>query len=210
MDISQKDIVLKLNNSWQPVGHDIVANAIVDLCAGLAVEALDIEYEMNEDGTPNFDKTLYMTPVDWARWITLPVRPWDLSIHSPSMTIRVPTVLIAKNYNKMPMIYHRGKPSLRAVYSRDKGIDQYTGDQLNERDASIDHVIPKSRGGSNSWDNVVLTTKSLNYKKGAKLPEEMGLKLIRQPKKPIPTPIAFLIKKARHRDWLHFMYPVAV
>jgi hypothetical protein len=44
-----------------------------------------------------------MIPVSWVEWITLPIRSWDLTINSPNVKIRVPTVIIATNFNKMPV-----------------------------------------------------------------------------------------------------------
>ena len=206
MSIENKELCLKLNKNWLPIGVFTVQKTIVDLVAGEAIYALDIEYAMDTDGKPDFSKVLSMTPLDWERWIMLPVRPWDLLIHSQHLTVRVPTVVVTKNCGIMPTIYFNGKPSKQGVWERDKGIDQYSGHALKRDEASLDHVIPKSRGGANSWDNVVLTSKNINFNKGSKLIEEMGLKLIREPKKPIPRPIASTIKKSKHVDWLPFLY----
>ena len=207
-DIANKLIVLKLNKNWMPIGHSIVAKALVDLCAGEACMALDIDYALDDDGNPNFSYPSIMRPVDWDEWITLPVRPWDFEIHSQTMTIRVPTVIIAKNYSKVPLHTFRGKPNKRQIWKRDRGIDQYTGQHLAEEDATLDHVIPKSRGGKNTWKNLVLAHKHLNWKKGNHLNEEVGLKLIRDPKSPDPVLASELIKEAKHVDWNHFIKPM--
>jgi len=204
-NIANRAIVLKLNKNWLPVGYSVVSKALVDLCAGEACMAVDIDYSRDEDGKPNFSHPTSMRPVDWDEWITLPIREWDLEIHSPSITIRVPTVIIAKNYAKMPVHTFRGKPSKKAVWKRDKGIDQYTGRALAEIDATLDHVIPRSKGGQSTWNNLVLAHKRLNWKKGNKLNEEVGLKLIRRPKAPEPVPASELIKEAKHIDWVHFI-----
>lgn len=205
-DIANKLIVLKLNKNWMVVGHSIVAKALVDLCAGEACMAIDIDYARDDDGNPNFNFPTMMRPVGWEEWITLPIRSWDLEIHSPSMTIRVPTVIIAKNYAKVPLHTFRGKPNKRAIWKRDRGIDQYTGKHLEETEATLDHVVPKSRGGRSNWENLVLTDKKLNWKKGNKLNEEAGLKLIRTPKAPDPVLASELIKEAKHVDWKHFLH----
>jgi hypothetical protein len=204
MSVMDKLIVLKLNKSWQPVGFATVGKSIVDLCADINSYALDIEYEVI-DGVPDFDHPIYMNPVDWDRWITLPVRPWDLIIHTPNMQIRVPTILIARKFNSMPIREFKGRPTRSQIWNRDGGIDQYTGVPLEDDEASLDHVIPASRGGQNTWENLVLANKRLNYKKGNHLNEEIGLKLIRKPCAPKPQPIAALITQPRHRDWKHFL-----
>ncbi len=205
MSIMNKLIVLKLNRVWQPVGFATVEKSIVDLAAGVACQALNIDYALDDDGNPNFNQPINMFAVDWDEWIQLPVRPWDLVVHSPSITVRVPTVLIAKNFEKMPWVRFGGRPSSVQIWHRDNGIDQYTGQKLTEDEASIDHVVPKSRGGKNTWTNMVLTHKKVNYSKGNHLNEEVGLKLIRKPKPPAPVPLSSTIREARHRDWTHFL-----
>jgi len=204
-DVVKKLIVLKLNRQWMPVGFATVEKSLVDLCAGVACQALNIDYALDDDGHPNFNQPTNIYAVDWDEWITLPIRPWDLVVHSPSITIRVPTVLIAKHFEDMPWIRHNGRPSAFQIWARDEGVDQYTGKKLEEDEASIDHVIPKSRGGRNGWDNLVLCHKSVNFRKGNRLNSEVGLKLIRKPTAPKPVPISSTIKKARHHDWKHFL-----
>jgi len=205
LDIANKAIVLKLNKNWQPVGLSLVCKALVDLCAGEACMAIDIDYARDDDGKPNFNLPILMRPVGWDEWITLPIREWDLEIHSPSVTIRVPTVIITKKYAKMPIHTFKGRPGKRGIWKRDKGIDQYTGKLLAEIDASLDHVVPLSKGGRSSWDNMVLTHKKLNWKKGNKLNEEVGLRLIRKPKAPDPMPASAMIREAKHIDWKNFL-----
>jgi hypothetical protein len=200
-NITERAIVLKLNRDWKKVGYGTVADAIVDLVAGESVQALDIQWV--DDGTGVPDTTIYplMVPVDWATWLTLPVRPWDYVIRSQKLAIRAPTVLIAKNYYEMPMKTWKGKPSKESVFLRDGGKCQYTGKSLDRKNATIDHVLPKSRGGSDDWTNVALTSKELNSKKGNALNSEIGLRLIKQPLRPKAVPVCELIKEARHPDW---------
>ena len=200
--IINKPIVLKLNRCWLPVGFGIVSKSIVDMVSGVA-QAIAIDYK-TVDGEPDYDQIESMRAVDWDEWITLPVRPWDLSISSPSMTIRVPTVLVAKQFSEMPIRKFNGKPTATAVWARDRGIDQYTGKKLREQEASVDHVIPTSRGGRNEWDNVVLTKKLINFKKGNHFNHEVGLRLIRKPQAPAPMPASALIS-VKHPSWKAFL-----
>jgi 5-methylcytosine-specific restriction endonuclease McrA len=203
-NIADKAISLKLNKNWVPVGYDTVQKSIIDLVSGV-VEALDIQYILDDDGNPNFDETPFMRPVKWEEWLTLPVRPWDLSIHSCKLNVRVPTVVVAKHYNKVPLKTWKGKPSKDAIYIRDGGVCQYTGEILDKKIATLDHVLPKSRGGSDDWTNLALTSKELNSAKGNRLNSEIGLKLIKQPVKPKPVPVSALIRDARHPDWNLFI-----
>lgn len=205
MNIAEKSIVLKLNSNWQPVGYGIVADAIVDLVAGESCKAIDIQYVMDENGQPDFDQQPGMFPLNWEQWLKLPIRPWDLVIHSSKLSVRVPTILIANNFHKMPMKVWKGKPSKEAVFHRDGGKCQYTGKPLEKKNATIDHVLPKSRGGGDDWTNLALTSKELNSRKGNSLNSEIGLKLLRQPMMPKPVPVSQLIREIRHPDWELFI-----
>lgn len=203
-DIAHKAIVLKLNRNWKPVGVELVGKTICDLMTGVIV-AMDIVYQTNPDGTPNFDNYEYVNPVDWDNWVKLPVRPWDLSIHSAHMHIRIPTVVITKNYAKVPEKKFKGKPTKEGLFIRDNGINAYTGEELEFAEATIDHVIPLHRGGKDTYENTVLTSKEINNKKGCRLNSEVGLTLLVNPHMPKPIKVSHTIRKARHQDWRHFL-----
>ena len=212
MSVINRTIVLKLNAAWQAVGVSTVAKAIVDLSAGQSAMALDFEYDKDEAGNYILDEhgmpvgEPYPRAVDWATWITLPVRSWEMDDaihygHDGQKLMRAPTVLIAKNYYKMPRKSFKGKPSKDAIYIRDGGVDQYTGKKLKRDEATIDHIHPKSRGGKDVWENLALTSKEINSRKGNKLNHEIGLKLIRQPKAPKSMTAMELIRDIKHPTW---------
>jgi len=208
--VANKLICLNLNANWQPVGFKTVKDAIVDLCGAESggkpsTLALDIDYELDSEGQPIFDEAKSMNPVSWEEWMMLPIRPWDLAINSPTRSIRVPTVIIATNFNKMPIKSFKGKPSKDGIWNRDQGVCQYTGRKLTKDQSTIDHVVPRSKGGEDTWTNLVLCDKSLNSKKGNKLNSELGLKLKRDPFEPSPTPMSALIREAKHHTWKHFL-----
>lgn len=203
-DIAHKAIVLKLNKLWKPVGVELVSKTICDLMTDVIV-AMDIVYATNPDGTPNFDEHEYVNPICWDEWMKLPVRPWDLTIHSSRMEIRVPTVVITKHYSKVHEKKFKGKPTKEALFIRDNGLDAYSGRELAYEEATIDHVIPKDRGGTDTYDNTVLTTKQTNNSKGNKLNSEVGLTLLINPHCPKPIQISHTIRKARHHDWKKFL-----
>ena len=205
--IENKLLVLKLNKFWTVVDTALVGDAIIDLAAGKNSYAIDINYGVKEDGSPDFGNP-QMRPVDWDEWITLPVRDWDFSIKTVRMEIRVPTVLVAKNYTKVPEVRFGKNPSNEQIRLRDGNRCQYTGRKLKKEEISIDHVLPRSKGGDNSWGNMVVTSKELNALKGDKLNSEMGLKLIATPTKPKPIPRYKLIREARHADWKLFLKDV--
>ena len=170
--------------------------------------ALDIDYDVDNNGDPILSSPKTMNPVNWSEWLKLPIRPWDLVINSAHISVRVPTVIIATNYNKMPVKQFRGKPSKEAIYQRDNGICQYSGKKIDRNSATIDHVLPRSKGGDDTWNNMVLCSKDINSKKGNKLNSEAGLKLLKVPVVPQPVPMSSLIKEAKHVDWKHFLTSV--
>lgn len=205
MNIVDKHTVLKLNSNWQVVGTSTIADAIIDMVAGISGRGVDIHYVINPDGTPDLTQAEYMNPVSWEDWIQLPVMPWHDAIHSPKLTIRAPTVMVALNCDKMPKKKFRNTPSREGVWIRDGGICQYTGKKLSKNDASVDHIQPRSRGGRDVWTNVVITSKELNREKGNNLNKEVGLHLLKQPVRPSDIPLCLTIREARHPDWEHFL-----
>lgn len=213
MSIINKTQVLKLNSVWQAVGQSTVGKAIVDLAGGISAMALDIEYEKDADGNYILDENQFpcgeswARPVDWEEWITLPCREFDNVIHyaNGQKTMRAPTILIAKNFSRMPKKTFKGKPSKDAIWIRDGGVDQYTGKKLKREDATIDHIIPQSKGGENTWENLATTSREINTRKGNKFNHEVGLNLIRKPMAPKPMPLSHLIREIRHNDWKKFL-----
>ncbi len=214
MSIINKMTVLKLNSVWQAVGYSSVGRAIVDLAAGQAAKALDFDYERDENGEYILDEygvpvgdANSINPVDWETWITLPVRSWDDGVHYGNglKVMRAPTVLVAVNFSKMPKKIFKGKPSKEAIWIRDGGIDQYTGKRLKRDEATIDHILPQSKGGRDTWENLVTTHQKINSEKGNRLNSEIGLKLIRKPTAPLPIPLSQMIREVRHREWKQFL-----
>ena len=203
-DISHKSLCLKLNRNFIVTDIATVSRTICDLVSGV-VMALDINYKLNEDGSYNFDVVEYFNPIDWERWVTLPIRNFDLAIHSKILTVRVPTVVVTKNYDKVRFKKFSGKPSKIGLFHRDGGTDIYTGEDIELESSTIEHIVPLSRGGLDEYSNTGLTTKSTNNKKGNKTVEEAGLRLFINPYHPRPIPISSTVRKARHQDWKLFM-----
>ena len=207
-NILNQSLVLSLNKAWQPIGIKTVEQAIKDLMSGKKPNdpphmALDIEYAQSVDGLYDFDNVVYMNPVKWSEWINLPVRPFDYVVRTSKQAIRVPTVIISARYDKV----HKKRIPLsnRGIFERDGGICQYTGVKLDRSTASVDHVIPLSRGGTNTWENMALAHKKVNNDKGNRLNEEIGLKLRRIPQAPTPKQVSEFIQEIRHRDWSMFI-----
>ena len=206
-DILDKPIVLSLNRVWQVIGHRTVKQALVALNGGAAglppALGLDIAYPKLDDGSWNFDRPLFLNPLPWNEWVKLPVRDFDFAIHTPRFAVRVPTVIISTQYEKMPVRVPR--VTRQAIFERDSGVCQYTGERVGKQGGNLDHVVPRHRGGRDSFENLVWAKKEINSLKANRLPHEAGLRLRRRPQAPAPLPAAATIREAKHPDWRHFL-----
>jgi 5-methylcytosine-specific restriction endonuclease McrA len=213
-DILNKSMVLVLNRNWQAVNVRTPQEAFCMMATNVAT-ALDIEGEYHpssvassvgndsaSEANPLADlpvaglplRRVDIRPVTWDEWITLPIRPQDNAVQTVRGPIRVPTVIVAVNYAKVPK--KRPKLCARAIRERDGNRCQYTGRVLRPDEGSLDHVLPRSRGGKNAWENLVWAGKDVNARKGNRLPHEAGLKLISTPRAPKELPASAIIHNA--------------
>ena len=177
-DILSRPIVLVLNRNWQAINVRTPQQAFVQMATDCAT-ALDIDGEN-------------MTPVRWAQWIKLPVRADDDFVRTPGGPVRIPHVIVLSKFAKVPK--RRPKFSARGIWARDGGRCQYTGKPLRAGEGNIDHVVPRSRGGKTSWENCVLASRDVNSRKADRLPEEIGLRLLRLPYAPRELPSTLFIR----------------
>jgi 5-methylcytosine-specific restriction endonuclease McrA len=186
-----KSTVLVLNRNWQAINVRTPQEAFCMMATNVAT-GLEIE---GED---------CIRPVSWEEWIALPVREQDEAVHTVRGPIRVPTVIVAVNYAKVPK--KRPKLCARAIRERDGNCCQYTGRLLRPDEGSLDHVVPRSRGGKDAWENLVWSAKEVNQKKADRLPHEAGLKLLSKPRVPKELPVSALIRNtAAVEDWKLFL-----
>ena len=190
-DILNKTIVLVLNRNWQAINIRTPADAFCQMATSVA-SALEIDGEN------------HIRPVTWDEWITLPIRDGDNAVHTVRGAIRVPTVIVALNFAKVPK--KRPKLCAKTIRERDGNRCQYTGKLLKPEEGSLDHVLPRSRGGKDAWENLVWSSKVVNAKKGNRLPHEAGLKLLSVPRAPKELPVTALIRNAPSiADWKLFV-----
>ena len=110
------------------------------------------------------------------------VEEYEDEISSPSVTFKLPSVIVLKTVVKF---ISRGiKPSRNNILWRDKNQCQYCGVIESPREMTIDHVVPRSRGGENSWSNLVTCCKKCNQKKGNRTPQEANMSLLNKPIRP--------------------------
>ncbi len=120
---------------------------------------------------------------DFETWSVAEVLPHHDFIRTGRSLFRMPEIIVLSSYNVMPK--HNIKVSKQNVAKRDNYECAYCLTKLKPSQVSIDHVIPKSKKGGNGWDNVVCACLRCNGKKGNKTPGEAGLKLHKNPRKPM-------------------------
>jgi 5-methylcytosine-specific restriction endonuclease McrA len=107
-------------------------------------------------------------------------------VHTPAIKIAIPEVIALKFYDRVP--FKEAKFTRRNIYEHYRYKCCYCGKRFSSSDLNLDHIMPKSRGGKTSWENVVTACIECNLKKGNCLPEEAGMKLIVKPSKPALNP----------------------
>ncbi len=157
--------VLVLNRVFQPVQVTTAKRAFVLLYGG-AANALD---EVGE-------------AYDFDLWRSLPVRDGDDVVSIVGGGLRVPRVLHLHRYDRTPRVTVR--LTRRNLMFRDSHQCQYCGKRPPLRELNIDHVLPRSRGGDDSWENLVTACRICNLRKGWKTPEEANMNLARRPFRP--------------------------
>lgn len=108
----------------------------------------------------------------------------DWQLHSESTTLSRPMVIRLVSYVRIPRHSHRRKITRRAVFARDDWTCQYCGSRSN---LTVDHVIPRSKGGSSDWENIVASCAPCNRRKGNLLLRNSGMRLNRVPRTPNPN-----------------------
>lgn len=125
----------------------------------------------------------------------------DKSIHTINRTYPMPAVIRLYNYIHLP--YRSVVLTRQNVFKRDRFSCQYCGSGKN---LTLDHIMPRSRGGQSSWSNLVAACRRCNTVKGDRTPEEAGLFLKGKPHK--PTYLMFLRDYsggAMRKEWMPFL-----
>lgn len=207
MNIVDRKIVLSLNANWQAINIRTVAQAFVAMTGGDSdnppVKALDISYPIDNDGNYDFNTMPSIVPCSWLEWIALPIREYDLVVNTSKYKIRVPTVVVSVNYNKIPK--RRIRPTTRVLYEMQNGRCGYTNEKVTLKQVNIEHKVPRSLGGKDVFPNLMVVKKEINSKRGNRPLEELGLKPLFNHKEPAPIPAEFTIKNLASPDWKWFL-----
>jgi 5-methylcytosine-specific restriction endonuclease McrA len=179
--------VLVLNKVWMPIRVVPTYRALVLMFANKA-SAVDPE-------------TYYA--YQWEEWAKQPIQDSDNVIRTSRAEIRSPEVIVLSTYDK---VFRKDmRLTKRNIYIRDGYKCQYTGKKIKESEADIDHIIPRSKGGQNTWENLVVCSKEINRMKADRTPEQAGLKLIRKPKKPDTERLLVDPKVRVPKSWSKFI-----
>jgi 5-methylcytosine-specific restriction endonuclease McrA len=135
------------------------------------------------------------------------VSEYDRVVHSPSLEMRLPSVISLKDYVRLDR-----RPAFTRfnVFLRDGFRCQYCSVEARSEDLTFDHLVPRSRGGRTVWTNVVTACQDCNLKKGDRLPEECGVR----PLRPVFQPTTYELRENGrafppnflHQSWNDFLY----
>ncbi len=126
-------------------------------------------------------------------------------VRSERTALVAPMVIRLVHYVRIPRTEGR-RLSRRAILARDGFRCQYCG---NTRHLTIDHIVPRSRGGASSWENVVTSCAPCNVRKGACLPSEVGMSPSHKPRPPAPTDFVLAAQRSIPDAWLPYLESVA-
>ena len=119
-------------------------------------------------------------------------------------SLQVPRVIRLNHYDKVPRQSLRF--NRRNIFARDENTCQYCKRHFPQSQLSLDHVMPKSRDGKTTWENVVCSCVKCNTRKGDRTPEEANMHLARKPVKPKQSPVMKLkLDNPKYAAWRNFV-----
>lgn len=181
--------VLVLNRSFMPIHVTSIKRAITLVYMGVA-KAVNAEYQL----------------FDFESWASVARQTQDQGvIDTLRGAILIPRVICLQMYDRLPKRHVRF--SRMNIFARDQNICQYCGFKFDKNDLNIDHVIPRSQGGTSHWENVVCSCVVCNRKKGGRTPEQANMRLRQVPRKPGWSPLLGnnFATRVRHKEWLPFL-----
>ncbi len=178
---------LVLNKSWRIVNVTTVRKAIALLYEGAALAVCPETYET----------------YDFSSWLTLRPKKGERSIRTVRLRIKIPEVVQLTHYDRLPP--KSVNFSRKNIYKRDNYTCQYCGVQPGLEQLTVDHIIPRSRGGRSDWSNCTSACWKCNKKKGNKTLEEAQMKLLRKPCKPEGSKAIFFSFTRIKKSWEKFI-----
>jgi 5-methylcytosine-specific restriction endonuclease McrA len=194
---------LVLNKHWVPISTTTARRAVTLLCRERASAICPHSYEVF-DLDRWLDRSWERVHDDRAPCAADPAgEVVDRFLHTPTRPLEIPEVILLRRFGGAPR--NEVSFSRRNLYRRDGHSCQYCGQRRPSSDLSIDHVVPRSRGGKTSWENCVLACVGCNTRKANKSLRESGLRLRSRPRKPSWSPLLETQPQARPESWLRFV-----
>ena len=204
--VLNKNYVLVLSAAlWQPIGFISIRKAIKAMYSddADAVQALDLTYPLDEKGNVDFSQMPDAVPTGIDKWVTLPLRDYDIPICTAKSVIRAPIVVITHNCKKM--IYRQLKATRKNVWEFYGRKDIWTGKEISYSECTKEHMVARSHGGKDDWSNIAPASKKLNHERGNIPLDKWKYKPQYQLKEPRKTAVSAFIKTAVRPEWEAFL-----
>jgi len=188
--------VLVLNRLFMAVRVVRAREAFVLLWKEIA-EVVSVEDETYD----TYDFSSWAQVSEYRRKFQPDAHEW---IRTVRFDLAVPRVIRLLTYDRVPQT--RVRLNRRNLFARDGSRCQYCGRKFKTSDLSIDHVVPRSRGGRTEWGNVVCACLACNVQKGGRTPREAHMHLVKKPRRPRFSPVITLRAGSRkYRSWKQFL-----
>jgi 5-methylcytosine-specific restriction endonuclease McrA len=188
--------VLVLNKHYMPLRIIDVKRAFCMLCRDLAEV---ISYEQGQ--YYNYDFASWRDISQIKRSFEPNEHDW---VSTVNFHIAVPRIVRLLFYDRLPR--NEVKFNRRNIFARDTNRCQYCGKEFPTSELSLDHIIPKSMGGTASWENLVCACTDCNAKKGGRTPKQARMTLVRLPMKPKRNPTIHLhLSSKKYHSWKQFL-----
>ena len=188
--------VLVLNKHYMAI-------RVVDVRRAISLLVRDLAEVIDLDGGQycNYDFASWLDVSDFKQAFEPDSHDW---IRTVKISVAVPRIVRLLFYDHLPK--RQVTLNRRNIYARDHNSCQYCGKRYPPSELSLDHVIPKSKGGGATWENLVCACLKCNVKKGSRPLKETNLRLIAPPVKPNRSPVLNLnLGDGRYSSWKQFL-----
>jgi len=132
------------------------------------------------------------------------IEEYAREIRSASNSFKLPAVIVLNRYVKFS--FHVVTANRANIIWRDKHICQYCAKKFPTSELTMDHIVPKSKFGANTWENLVAACKRCNQKKADLTPSESGMYPIREPREPRVTPLSRISEAHINDLWKEYLW----
>jgi 5-methylcytosine-specific restriction endonuclease McrA len=188
--------VLVLNKHYMAIRIIGAKRAFSLLCRDLAEV---VSYEQGQYS--NYDFNSWCQVSEFKRHFEPDGHDW---VSTVNFYIAVPRIIRLLFYDRLPRA--EVKFNRRNIFARDKNKCQYCGKKYPTSELSLDHIIPRTRGGKTNWTNIVCACTGCNVKKGGRTPKQANMHLIKKPIKPRHNPLIHVhLGHERYHSWKQFL-----